>query len=130
MEIRALQQVLGAHLSQVAVSATKSMTGHLLGGAGGVEAVASVLVLYHRTAPPTVNVTDLEDEIDPALISGSPHALPEGPIVTLNNSFGLGGHNVVLGFCALDDAGADRQQSQDVQGFLRDTVTGGPGART
>lgn len=127
-EIRALQQVLGAHLSQVSLSATKSMTGHLLGGAGGVETVATVLALYHRTAPPTINITDLDDEVDPALISSSPRALPDRPIVALNNSFGFGGHNVVLGFRALAKEHA-HHGPQDVRGFLRDIMTTRPGAQ-
>lgn len=74
------------------------MTGHLLGGAGGIETVATVLALRHRTAPPTINITDRDDEIDPSLLSSRPRPLPGGPLVALNNSFGFGGHNVVLGF--------------------------------
>ncbi|MCX4904380.1 beta-ketoacyl synthase [Streptomyces sp. NBC_00878] len=97
-ELKALEKVLGDDIGHVAISATKSMTGHLLGGAGGIETVATVLALHHRTAPPTINVTDLDDEVDPSLISASPRPLPEGPVVALNNSFGFGGHNVVLGF--------------------------------
>ncbi len=128
-EIRALRQVLGSHLSQVAVSATKSMTGHLLGGAGGVETVATVLALHHRTAPPTINITDLDDEVDPALVSASPRALPEGPVVALNNSFGFGGHNVVLGFRALEDP-CPFPRAQDVKSFLRDIITAVPGPRS
>ncbi|MFJ4982746.1 beta-ketoacyl-ACP synthase II [Streptomyces sp. NPDC088732] len=95
-EIKALRKVLGDHLDHVAISATKSMTGHLLGGAGGIETVATVQALYHRTAPPTINLTDLDDEIDPGLVSGEPRKLPDGRIVAVNNSFGFGGHNVVL----------------------------------
>ncbi|MFJ4844988.1 beta-ketoacyl-ACP synthase II [Streptomyces sp. NPDC088733] len=95
-EIKALRKVLGDHLDHVAISATKSMTGHLLGGAGGIETVATVQALYHRTAPPTINLTDLDDEIDPGLVSGEPRKLPDGQIVAVNNSFGFGGHNVVL----------------------------------
>lgn len=95
-EVKALRKVLGDHLDHVAISATKSMTGHLLGGAGGIETVATVQALYHRTAPPTINVTDLDDEIEPGLISSEPRKLPDGQIVAVNNSFGFGGHNVVL----------------------------------
>ncbi|MFF3558607.1 beta-ketoacyl-ACP synthase II [Streptomyces sp. NPDC002574] len=95
-EVKALRKVLGDHLDHVAISATKSMTGHLLGGAGGIETVATVQALYHRTAPPTINLTDLDDEIEPGLVSGEARKLPEGQIVAVNNSFGFGGHNVVL----------------------------------
>lgn len=95
-EIKALRRVLGDDLDHVAVSATKSMTGHLLGGAGGIETVATVLALYHRLAPPTINVDDLDDEVDADIVRGGPRALPEGTISAINNSFGFGGHNVVL----------------------------------
>ncbi|MFC7220604.1 beta-ketoacyl-ACP synthase II [Streptomyces polyrhachis] len=97
-EIKALRRVLGEDLDHIAVSGTKSMTGHLLGGAGGVETVATVLALKHRVAPPTINVENLDDEVDPKLVSTSPRPLPEGRIAALNNSFGFGGHNVVLAF--------------------------------
>ncbi|MFI0740852.1 beta-ketoacyl-ACP synthase II [Streptomyces sp. NPDC021100] len=95
-EIKALRKVLGDDLDHVAVSATKSMTGHLLGGAGGIETVATVLALYHRTAPPTINIDELDEEIDADVVRGEPRSLPEGTIAAINNSFGFGGHNVVL----------------------------------
>ncbi|MDQ1010973.1 3-oxoacyl-[acyl-carrier-protein] synthase II [Streptomyces sp. V4I23] len=97
-EIKALRSVLGDDLDHVAVSATKSMTGHLLGGAGGIETVATVLALHHRTAPPTINVDDLDESVDADIVRGEPRALPEGTIAAINNSFGFGGHNVVLAF--------------------------------
>lgn len=95
-EIKALRMVLGDDLEHVAISATKSMTGHLLGGAGGIETVATALALYHRTAPPTINVDDLDDEVDADVVRDEPRALPSGTIAAINNSFGFGGHNVVL----------------------------------
>lgn len=95
-EVKALRRVLGEDLDHVAVSATKSMTGHLLGGAGGIETVATVLALYHRTAPPTINVDDLDEEVDADIVRDAPRALPSGTIAAINNSFGFGGHNVVL----------------------------------
>ncbi|GAA2388397.1 beta-ketoacyl-[acyl-carrier-protein] synthase family protein [Streptomyces glaucosporus] len=95
-EIKALRKVLGADLDHVAVSATKSMTGHLLGGAGGVETVATVLALHHRTAPPTINVDDLDEEVDADIVRGGARPLGGGRIAAINNSFGFGGHNVVL----------------------------------
>ncbi|WP_329563980.1 beta-ketoacyl-ACP synthase II [Kitasatospora sp. NBC_01266] len=97
-EIKALRKELGEHLDHVAVSSTKSMTGHLLGGAGGIETVATVLALHHRQAPPTINVDDLDDDVDADIVRFEPRALPEGRIAALNNSFGFGGHNVVLAF--------------------------------
>ncbi|UCM87673.1 beta-ketoacyl-ACP synthase II [Streptomyces marincola] len=95
-EIKALRHVLGEDLDHVAVSATKSMTGHLLGGAGGVETVATVLALHHRMAPATINVTELDPEVDADVVLGEPRQLPSGTIAAINNSFGFGGHNVVL----------------------------------
>ncbi|MHC5904749.1 beta-ketoacyl-[acyl-carrier-protein] synthase family protein [Streptomyces sp. S6] len=100
-ELKALRKVFGDHADHFAVSATKSMTGHLLGGAGGVESVATVLALYHRIAPPTINVDNLDPEAEAAadVVRGEARKLPvEGRIAALNDSFGFGGHNVVLAF--------------------------------
>ncbi|WP_064457316.1 beta-ketoacyl-ACP synthase II [Streptomyces hygroscopicus] len=98
-ELKALRKVFGDDVDHMAISATKSMTGHLLGGAGGVETVASVLALYHRMAPPTINLDTLDPEADADIVTGEARALPgEGPIVALNDSFGFGGHNMVLAF--------------------------------
>ncbi|MHC0434120.1 beta-ketoacyl-ACP synthase II [Streptomyces sp. O3] len=97
-EVKALRKVLGDDMDHIAVSATKSMTGHLLGGAGGIETVATVLALHHRTAPPTTNIEDLDDEVDADVVRDTPRALPDGTIAAINNSFGFGGHNVVLAF--------------------------------
>jgi 3-oxoacyl-[acyl-carrier-protein] synthase II len=97
-EIRALRKVFGDDTDHFAVSATKSMTGHLLGGAGGVETIATVLALRDRIAPPTVNIDTLDPEVDADIVRGEPRALPEGRVAALNNSFGFGGHNVVLAF--------------------------------
>jgi len=92
-----LHATLGGHATDVVVSGTKSMTGHLLGGAGALEAVATILALHHRLAPPTINL----DELDPAVeldIATKPRDLPLGDIVALNNSFGFGGANVAVAF--------------------------------
>lgn len=97
-EIKALRKVLGDDLDHVAISATKSMTGHLLGGAGGIETVATVLALHNRLAPPTINLDDMDPEIDADIVRGEPRELPQGTIAAINNSFGFGGHNVVLAF--------------------------------
>jgi 3-oxoacyl-[acyl-carrier-protein] synthase II len=100
-ELKALRKVFGDDTDHMAVSATKSMTGHLLGGAGGIESVASVLALYHRVAPPTINVENLDPEAEAAadIVRGEARKLPvEGRIAALNDSFGFGGHNVVLAF--------------------------------
>lgn len=98
-EIKALRKVFGGDVDHMAIASTKSMTGHLLGGAGGVETVASVLALHHRIAPPTINIHNLDPEVDADIIRDEPRKLPvEGTIAALNDSFGFGGHNVVLAF--------------------------------
>ena len=82
----------------VAVSGTKSMTGHLLGGAGAVESVAAVLALHHRMAPVTANLENLDDDVALDIVHGAPRPLRDGDIAALNNSFGFGGHNVAVVF--------------------------------
>jgi 3-oxoacyl-[acyl-carrier-protein] synthase II len=97
-EATAIKSVLGAAVSDVAVSGTKSMTGHLLGGAGAVESVAAILALHNRLAPITANLEDPDPEIGLDVVSGEPRTLRDGDAVVLNNSFGFGGHNVALVF--------------------------------
>ncbi|MEU7584633.1 beta-ketoacyl-[acyl-carrier-protein] synthase family protein [Streptomyces sp. NPDC041068] len=94
----AIRSVLGAHTDKVVVTAPKSNMGHLMAAAGAAESMAAVLALYHRVVPPTLNQDDYDDEI--ALdIAVKPRELPEdGELAALSNSFGLGGHNVVLAF--------------------------------
>ncbi len=96
-EYTALKRVFGEHLESVAVSATKSSTGHLLGGAGAIEAIFTVLALHERTAPPTINLED-QDPAIPLDVVVSPRKLPDGPILAISNSFGFGGHNAVIAF--------------------------------
>ncbi|MFJ2769786.1 beta-ketoacyl-ACP synthase II [Streptomyces sp. NPDC087300] len=97
-EIKALRKTFGDDVDHMAIASTKSMTGHLLGGAGGVETVATVLALKNRIAPPTINIENLDPEVDADIIRDKARALPEGRIAALNDSFGFGGHNVVLAF--------------------------------
>jgi 3-oxoacyl-[acyl-carrier-protein] synthase II len=97
-EAQAIRAVLGDDTDHVAVSATKSMTGHLLGGAGAVESIATILALYHRAAPPTANLDDPDDEVRLDVVRREPRTLVAGQIAALNNSFGFGGHNVALAF--------------------------------
>lgn len=96
-EYTALRRVFGDHLDNIAVSATKSSTGHLLGGAGAIEAIFTVLALHERTAPPTINLENQDSEI-PLDVVVSPRKLPDGPILAISNSFGFGGHNAVVAF--------------------------------
>ena len=92
-----LHATLGSHATEVVVTSTKSMTGHLLGGAGAVEAVATVMALHHRTSPPTINLDDQDPAVD-LDIATKARDLPLGDIVALNNSFGFGGANVAVAF--------------------------------
>jgi 3-oxoacyl-[acyl-carrier-protein] synthase II len=96
-EYTALKRVFGDHLDKICISATKSSTGHLLGGAGAIEAIFTVLALHERTAPPTLNLQNQDPEI-PLDVVTSPRALPTGQILALSNSFGFGGHNAVVAF--------------------------------
>jgi len=96
-EYTALRRVFGEHLDKIAISATKSSTGHLLGGAGAIEAIFTVLALHERTAPPTINL-DNQDPAIPLDVVVSPRKLPDGPILAISNSFGFGGHNAVVAF--------------------------------
>jgi 3-oxoacyl-[acyl-carrier-protein] synthase II len=96
-EYTALRRVFGDHLDKIAISATKSSTGHLLGGAGAIEAIFTVLALHERTAPPTINLEN-QDPAIPLDVVVSPRKLPDGPILAISNSFGFGGHNAVVAF--------------------------------
>ena len=97
-EANALRLALGADADHVAVSATKSMTGHLLGGAGAIESVFLVKAIQDRLAPPTINIENLDPAVTVDVVRDKPRALPTGDIAALNDSFGFGGHNVVLVF--------------------------------
>jgi 3-oxoacyl-[acyl-carrier-protein] synthase II len=104
-EAVAIQRAIGSAAAGITVSATKSMTGHLLGGAGGVESIATICALRDSVAPPTINLEDPDDQIISAGIhvASRPRELRTGPgrAVALNNSFGFGGHNVALAFMAV-----------------------------
>jgi 3-oxoacyl-[acyl-carrier-protein] synthase II len=100
-EANALRKALGADADHVAVSATKSMTGHLLGGAGAIESVFIVKALQERLAPPTINIENLDPAVTIDVVKDKPRELPAGQIAALNDSFGFGGHNVVLAFATL-----------------------------
>lgn len=100
-EANALRLALGKDADHVAVSATKSMTGHLLGGAGAIESVFIVKALQERLAPPTINIENLDPAVNIDVVRDNPRSLPAGQIAALNDSFGFGGHNVVLAFATL-----------------------------
>ena len=100
-EANALRKALGVDADHVAVSATKSMTGHLLGGAGAIESVFIVKALQERLAPPTINIENLDPAVTIDVVRDKPRQLPSGQIAALNDSFGFGGHNVVLAFATI-----------------------------
>ncbi len=96
-EYSAMRKVFGEGLDDIVVSATKAATGHLLGGAGAIEAVFTVKAVQERLAPPTINL----DEQDPEIhldVATSPRELPKGDLLAVSNSFGFGGHNAVVVF--------------------------------
>jgi 3-oxoacyl-[acyl-carrier-protein] synthase II len=102
LEAQALAKALGAATDGVIVSSTKSMTGHLLGGAGAIESVAAIMALRDQVAPPTINLDDLDDDV-PVHVATEPRPLSKRgsePMAVLNNAFGFGGHNVSLVFTA------------------------------
>ena len=96
-EYTALKKVFGDHLANIPVSATKAATGHLLGGAGAIEAIFVVLALHERVLPPTINLDNQDPEI-PLDVVTEPRKLADGPALAISNSFGFGGHNAVVAF--------------------------------
>ena len=100
-EATAMHATFGEHTKNIAVSATKSMTGHLLGGAGALEAVLTVLAIYNRKAPATINLENQDPQIDLDVVTQA-RELPEGEIVGISNSFGFGGHNAVVAFRSVE----------------------------
>lgn len=97
-EAVAIRRALGADTDHAVVTGTKSMTGHLLGGAGAVESIFAILALRDRLVPPTANLVTQDPVIDLDVASGAPRPLPSGDLAALNNSFGFGGHDVAVVF--------------------------------
>ena len=95
-ETAAMKKALGKHAYKVAISSTKSMTGHLLGGSGGIEAVATALAITNHQIPPTINLENPDPECDLDYVPNFSRVLDVE--VALSNSFGFGGHNVTLAF--------------------------------
>lgn len=95
-ETQAIKNALGERAFQIAVSSTKSMTGHLLGGSGGIEAIATVMAIAHDQIPPTINLDNPDPDCD---LDYVPHKSRAQKVeAALSNSFGFGGHNVTLAF--------------------------------
>ena len=100
-EYAALHKVFGDRVGNIPVSATKASTGHLLGGTGALEALFTILAIYQRQAPPTINLDD-QDERIPLDVVTSPRDLGPGAQLGISNSFGFGGHNAVVAFRSVD----------------------------
>jgi 3-oxoacyl-[acyl-carrier-protein] synthase II len=99
-ETRAIKQVFGDHAYRMNLSSTKSMTGHLLGAAGAVEAIASILAIVHNTVPPTINFEHPDPECDLNYTFNQPQQRPVD--VAMSNAFGFGGHNTCVLFQRYD----------------------------
>jgi 3-oxoacyl-[acyl-carrier-protein] synthase II len=95
-ETQAIKAALGEHAHKVVVNSTKSMTGHLLGGAGGIESVFTVLAIYHQKSPPTINIFEQDPECDLDYCANTARDLKID--VALKNNFGFGGTNGSLVF--------------------------------
>ncbi|TPV34829.1 beta-ketoacyl-ACP synthase II [Paucihalobacter ruber] len=101
-ELKAIKQVFGDHAKNININSTKSMTGHLLGAAGAVEAIASILSIEHGIVPPTINHSVVDENIDPELNLTLNKAQKRDVKVAMSNTFGFGGHNACVLFKKLD----------------------------
>jgi 3-oxoacyl-[acyl-carrier-protein] synthase II len=101
-ELKAITQVFGDHAKNININSTKSMTGHLLGAAGAIEAIASILSIEHGMVPPTINHTTVDENIDPELNLTLNKAQKRDVKVVMSNTFGFGGHNACVLFRKID----------------------------
>jgi len=97
-ELKAISKVFGAHAKDININSTKSMTGHLLGAAGAIEAIASILAMEHGIVPPTINHTTVDENIDSSLNLTLNKAQKREVNVAMSNTFGFGGHNACVVF--------------------------------
>ncbi len=97
-ELHAIEHVFGSHISKLQVSSTKSMTGHLLGAAGITEAISSVLAIQEQKVPPTINLFDQDEKINPSFLLTPNFAIMKEINAVMSNNFGFGGHNASLVF--------------------------------
>lgn len=97
-ELKAISKIFGAHANKININSTKSMTGHLLGAAGAIEAIASILAMEHSLVPPTINHTTVDENIDPSLNLTLNKAQEREVNVAMSNTFGFGGHNACILF--------------------------------
>ena len=102
-ELKAISKVFGAHANKININSTKSMTGHLLGAAGAIEAIASILSMQHNLVPPTINHTQVDPNIDPSLNLTLNKAQEREVNIAMSNTFGFGGHNACVLFRKLKE---------------------------
>ncbi len=102
-ELKAISAVFGDHAKNININSTKSMTGHLLGAAGAIEAIASILAMQHGIIPPTINHSVVDDKIDPSLNLTLNTPQKREVNVAMSNTFGFGGHNACVLFKKLVD---------------------------
>jgi 3-oxoacyl-[acyl-carrier-protein] synthase II len=102
-ELKAISQVFGSHAPHININSTKSMTGHLLGAAGAIEAIASILAIQHGLVPPTINHSTVDENIDPKLNLTLNKAQKRDVKVAMSNTFGFGGHNACVVFKKLEE---------------------------
>lgn len=101
-EIKAIKEVFGEHAYKLNISSTKSMTGHLLGGTGAIEAIACILAIKNGIVPPTINNFNLDPELDTKLNFTLNKAQERKVRVAISNTFGFGGHNACVAFKSLE----------------------------
>ena len=101
-ELKAIKEVFGDHAKNININSTKSMTGHLLGAAGAIEAVASVMSMQHGIIPPTINHKNVDENIDPELNLTLNKPQKREVNIAMSNTFGFGGHNACVLFKKID----------------------------
>ncbi|RKE98722.1 beta-ketoacyl-ACP synthase II [Ichthyenterobacterium magnum] len=101
-ELKAITEVFGSHAKNININSTKSMTGHLLGAAGAVESIASILAMEHGIVPPTINHTTVDENIDSELNLTLNKAQKRDVKIAMSNTFGFGGHNACVLFKKID----------------------------
>jgi 3-oxoacyl-[acyl-carrier-protein] synthase II len=101
-ELKAISEIFGNHAKHININSTKSMTGHLLGAAGAIEAISVILAMEHGIIPPTINHTTVDENIDPELNLTLNKAQKRNIKVAMSNTFGFGGHNACVLFKKLD----------------------------
>jgi len=101
-ELKAISKIFGSHAKDININSTKSMTGHLLGAAGAIEAISVILAMEHGIVPPTINHTTVDENIDPELNLTLNKAQKRDVKVAMSNTFGFGGHNACVVFKKID----------------------------